>query len=253
MGGTACKKEHVMYCFDVLSAKLKGETIPRYEGEDKNEQFPLFVTWNTIRSDGSTRLRGCIGNFSPMPLASGLEEYALISALKDRRFPPISLAEMPKLECGVSLLTDFEDVEDPFDWELGTHGIHIHFEDPAYAAPPPTDSPASMSSTESASASNTTSHNDASAGLKGKLSSLTGSAKKSILGNRFGAGARPLSATYLPDVPTAQGWNKQETLDSAMRKAGYNGRITDPIRRSVRVTRYQSSKLSLTYDEWTRG
>lgn len=44
MGGTACKKEHVLYCFDVLSAKLKGETIPRYEGEDKDEQLlvPFF-------------------------------------------------------------------------------------------------------------------------------------------------------------------------------------------------------------------
>lgn len=42
MGGTACKKEHVLYCFDVLSAKLKGETIPRYEGEDKNEQLSVL-------------------------------------------------------------------------------------------------------------------------------------------------------------------------------------------------------------------
>lgn len=34
-----------------------------------------------------------------MPLRKGLEEYALIAALKDRRFNPISQAEMPKLEC----------------------------------------------------------------------------------------------------------------------------------------------------------
>lgn len=114
----------------------------------------------------------------------------------------------------VSLLTDFEDVEDPFDWELGTHGIHIHFEDPAYTAPPPTDSPASMSSTDSSSTAN----DNAAGGLRGKLSGLAGSAKKKALGR---SGARTLSATYLPDVPTAQGWNKEETLDSAMRKAGY--------------------------------
>lgn len=61
---------------------------------------PLFVTWNIVRPDGSTRLRGCIGNFSPMPLAMGLQEYALISALKDRRFSPIALSELPRLECG---------------------------------------------------------------------------------------------------------------------------------------------------------
>jgi AMMECR1 domain-containing protein len=112
----------------------------------------------------------------------------------------------------VSLLTNFEDVDDPFDWELGTHGIHIHFEDPAYAVPVPTDSPASMSSTDS----NATSSD--SGGLKNKLSTYTGVAKRKALTSR---GARTMSATYLPDVAPSQGWNKEETLDSAIRKAGF--------------------------------
>ena len=41
----------------------------------------LFVTWNTVshlRPNKKPALRGCIGNFSPMPLAKGLQEYALI-------------------------------------------------------------------------------------------------------------------------------------------------------------------------------
>jgi AMMECR1 domain-containing protein len=41
----------------------------------------LFVTWNTtshLRSNKKPALRGCIGNFGPMPLAQGLREYALI-------------------------------------------------------------------------------------------------------------------------------------------------------------------------------
>jgi AMME syndrome candidate gene 1 protein len=33
---------------------------------------------------------------------------------------------------------------------------------------------------------------------------------------------RRLSATYLPDVCTEQGWTKDECLESLMRKAGYN-------------------------------
>ena len=60
---------------------------------------PLFITWNTIRRDGSTRLRGCIGSFAPLQLSQGLQEYALVSALKDRRFSPITLAELSRLEC----------------------------------------------------------------------------------------------------------------------------------------------------------
>jgi len=31
------------------------------------------------------------------------------------------------LTCGVSLLTDFEKVENPLDWEVGKHGIEIDF------------------------------------------------------------------------------------------------------------------------------
>jgi AMMECR1 domain-containing protein len=80
------------------------------------------------------------------------------------------LSESVEQACfrSVSLLTDFEDVNDPFDWTVGEHGIHIHFGDPA--------------------------------------------------GQR---GGKTLSATYLPDVASEQGWDKTETLDSAMRKAGY--------------------------------
>lgn len=117
MAESACKREHVAYCFDVLSAHLHGQPIPRYEGDDKDDEYPLFVTWNIVRPGPprTTRLRGCIGNFAPMRLATGLKEYALISALKDTRFSPITLAELPRLECGVSLLTDFEDVDDPYD------------------------------------------------------------------------------------------------------------------------------------------
>jgi AMMECR1 domain-containing protein len=45
------------------------------------------------------RLRGCIGNFEPMPLHDGLSEYALISAFKDSRFRKIDKSELERLEC----------------------------------------------------------------------------------------------------------------------------------------------------------
>lgn len=43
----------------------------------REEQYPLFVTWNAISSRGHKSLRGCIGTFEPQDLSSGLENYAL--------------------------------------------------------------------------------------------------------------------------------------------------------------------------------
>ncbi|CAG8855096.1 21900_t:CDS:2, partial [Gigaspora margarita] len=51
-------------------------------------------------------------------------------------------------------------------------------------------------------------------------------------------------------VAEEQGWTKEETIDSLLRKSGYNGRITDRIRNRVALTRYQSAKYVITYDEY---
>ncbi|OAA49664.1 ammecr1 family protein [Metarhizium rileyi] len=91
---------------------------------------PLFVTWNTISGDDDdVSLRGCIGTFESQPLAIGLPEYAIISALHDTRFSPISRSELPSLQAAVTLLTDFEEADDAYDWEVGTHGIRLSFTD----------------------------------------------------------------------------------------------------------------------------
>ncbi|KAM0262489.1 hypothetical protein ACHAQJ_001743 [Trichoderma viride] len=91
---------------------------------------PLFITWNTVDPDDhDVSLRGCIGTFESQPLSEGIHEYALISALQDTRFRPISKRELPSLQAAVTLLTDFEDADDMHDWEIGTHGIRISFSD----------------------------------------------------------------------------------------------------------------------------
>ena len=89
---------------------------------------PLFVTWNTM-DDDEPMLRGCIGTFESQDLSEGIPEYALISALHDTRFPPIKKSELPTLQVAVTLLTDFEEVDDIFDWEIGVHGIRLSFHD----------------------------------------------------------------------------------------------------------------------------
>ena len=43
----------------------------------REEEHPLFVTWNTISPRGNKSLRGCIGTFDPQELSRGLRSYAL--------------------------------------------------------------------------------------------------------------------------------------------------------------------------------
>lgn len=46
------------------------------------------------------------------------------------------------------------------------------------------------------------------------------------------------------------GWSKIEAIDSLVRKAGYNGEITDSVRRRISLTRYQSTLFTMHYSEY---
>lgn len=61
---------------------------------------------------------------------------------------------------------------------------------------------------------------------------------------------RRYGSTYLPDVAQEQGWTKEETLISLMRKAGWSGRREDWGRVGVKVIRYQGLKVCLEYGVW---
>ncbi|KAI5289853.1 hypothetical protein KEM54_003072 [Ascosphaera aggregata] len=103
------------------------ETLRSRLYEDAEIEYPLFVTWNTVSVDGDKILRGCIGIFEDQPLEVGLNYFTIQSAFHDHRFKPISSSTVPSLSCSVTLLADFEDCSDPFDWIIGTHGIRIMF------------------------------------------------------------------------------------------------------------------------------
>ncbi|KAM0750433.1 hypothetical protein T439DRAFT_314822 [Meredithblackwellia eburnea MCA 4105] len=253
--------EHAFYCFEIINAKLNGgkAIVPEF---DQSQEFPLFVTWNIAsRATGSTRLRGCIGNFEASPIEEGLRDYAAISAFKDHRFDPISSKELTRLECGVSLLTDFELCDDYLDWEVGTHGIYIQLPNPALAAPAPISStPGSeVTSANTSSASLPSASGGPGAGQeKPKKASYRSISQLPAFRPAQQVISNPkrlssvLTATYLPDVAPSQNWSKVEAVDSAMRKAGYQGRITEELRKSLRVTRYQSRKVNATHNEWSQ-
>ena len=58
------------------------------------------------------------------------------------------------------------------------------------------------------------------------------------------------SATYLPEVASEWGWNHTQTIDSLLRKGKYKGLITSDLRQSVKLTRYQSEKLTVSYSDY---
>ncbi|KAK4049489.1 hypothetical protein OIO90_005440 [Microbotryomycetes sp. JL221] len=223
--------EHAYYCFDVLNSKLTGSKMPS-PAFDQSPEYPLFVTWNIkSRSSGNTRLRGCIGNFEAMPIGEGLREYAIVR---------------------ISLLTEFELCDSYLDWDIDTHGIYIQLPNPALGPPPPakpgliTSLPGSI-----ATSSSSLSLSDGSSHSRPTYRSISRLPKfeppKQSNPKRLSA---VLTATYLPDVATAQGWTKTEAIDSCIKKAGYSGKISDDIRASLRLTRYQSQKVTKSYDDW---
>ncbi|GAA6022763.1 hypothetical protein JCM11491_005572 [Sporobolomyces phaffii] len=245
--------EHAYYCFEVIDARLHDRS-PSEPSFDDSLEFPLFVTWNIkSRSDGEYRLRGCIGNFEAMPLQQGLSDYAAISAFRDHRFDPITAKELKRLQCGVSLLTDFEICDDYLDWTLDLHGIYVQFPNPALTFPPSSASPSlstpstlSVASTPSSSTGSTPRSNSSYRSLS-SLPQLELSLPRASNPNRL---KTVLNATFLPDVATEQGWSKVDAVNAAIRKAGYKGTVTEALRRQCRVSRYQSQKVKVDYAEW---
>lgn len=219
---SVCRREHCFHAFNALECALSpAQSLPAVFSADK---YPLFVTWNTrsSRPGRAPHLRGCIGTFEPHPLHEGLAEYALVSAFRDSRFRKISKAELPNLECTVSLLTDFEDAASYLDWTIGVHGILINFPHPATlrsSLTSPSEAPSPFSSSPF-------------------LPSITSK--------------QAFSATYLPDVIPDQGWDKIEAVDSAVRKAGWNGLVTEDLRRSIKLRRFQSSHCTVSWDDYAQ-
>jgi len=58
------------------------------------------------------------------------------------------------------------------------------------------------------------------------------------------------TATFLPEVPLAQGWDKTQTIDSLLRKGGFRGNINREVRASIRLVRYQSEMVSVSYNDY---
>jgi len=151
------------------------------------------VTWKKAKGNG-LQLRGCIGTLEPRYMHSAVGDYALTSALRDRRFQAIQESEVPKLHCTVSLIFGFQKSQSCMDWEIGVHGLIINFHDP---------------------------HS-----------------------------GHSRSATFLPEVPAAEGWTKQQTIESLVSKSGFVGPVTQALYDCIELTTYKSSPFSMSYQEY---
>jgi len=61
---------------------------------------------------------------------------------------------------------------------------------------------------------------------------------------------RPMRIPFLSMFAWVSGWTTLEAIDSLIRKAGYNSRITDSLRKSIKLTRYQSTLFTMHYGEY---
>eukprot|EP00041_Stephanoeca_diplocostata_P003324 m.33532 g.33532 ORF g.33532 m.33532 type:complete len:166 (+) comp14241_c0_seq2:650-1147(+) len=67
---------------------------------------------------------------------------------------------------------------------------------------------------------------------------------------RDAATGNVVSATYLPEVASEQGWSKVQAIDSLLRKGGYRGKINDSIRSQISLERYKSARYNASYEQW---
>jgi AmmeMemoRadiSam system protein A len=84
-----------------------------------------FVTLKT-RGQGVDSLRGCIGNLTPVePLYRNVMENARRSAVRDPRFSPVTLEELPGLRLEISVLTPLEPIDGPGEIVPGRDGVEL--------------------------------------------------------------------------------------------------------------------------------
>ena len=81
----------------------------------------VFVT---VTAKG--QLRGCIGYVMPLkPLYLAVSEVAVLAALEDNRFPPVTAGELDQLHYEVSVLSPFRRLLDVRQVEVGRHGLLV--------------------------------------------------------------------------------------------------------------------------------
>jgi AmmeMemoRadiSam system protein A len=102
---------------------VRGKKVPDFVpiSDNLKQERGAFVT---LKIHGE--LRGCIGYIIPIkPLYLTVREVAESAALRDPRFPPVSVRELPELEYEISALSPIRKIENVNEIQVGKHGIII--------------------------------------------------------------------------------------------------------------------------------
>ncbi len=113
----------------VVEAAVAGDAPPSPGGFAAARGYALTPALRERRGAFVTltrrgRLRGCIGFIEGvMPLAEAVAANALSAALRDTRFPVLTVDELADLRLEVSVLSPLRAVPGPEAIEVGRHGI----------------------------------------------------------------------------------------------------------------------------------
>lgn len=117
------QKELLHLAREAISCYLQKKGLPNYTPSSPRllEKKGAFVT---LRQKGI--LRGCIGFIeSTLPLYQTVIQAAIYAAVKDIRFNPVSLEELPEIEIEISVLTSLTRIHSPSQIQVGHHGLVI--------------------------------------------------------------------------------------------------------------------------------
>ena len=114
--------------------KIARKTVEALANEEEPPQFQVDTpelqhqqgAFVTLKTNG--RLRGCIGQFTAdKPLWQVVQQMAEAAATQDPRFAGnrIRPSELDLLHVEISVLSQMEEMDNPLDIELGTHGIYV--------------------------------------------------------------------------------------------------------------------------------
>ena len=119
------KKNLLIIARETIEAQLKNKKLPEVKEQGLNDNLKTrcgaFVTLNS-----QDKLRGCIGRFtSNQPLYNVVQDMALAAAFHDKRFAPVTQAEIKNIDIEISVLTPLKQIYSINDFTLGKHGIYI--------------------------------------------------------------------------------------------------------------------------------
>ncbi len=107
-----------------IACFLGSETFPPYHTDDPGLLQPLGA-YVTYRRRGA--LRGCLGRLiGDRPVYLNVQYAAVMAALKDPRFPPVTADELKELNIEVTVLHPIHEVKSPDEIQVGRDGVLMH-------------------------------------------------------------------------------------------------------------------------------